>query len=130
MKEIKFAGFEVKGKLSAQIVGSGDVNPNKISPDGMLLETTTKLNMNGIYRFKMSFGEKDIILMAKVTSVLMKGTVKKNNRNVTLYQIAADFVNLKNEHKAFIDDAIERLIEEDIPELDDRIKSAKFHVTD
>ena len=130
MKEIKFAGYEAKGKLSASIVGRGEIDLFKINTDGMLIETTTKLNMNSIYRFQINADDKNIVLMAKVGSVLIKGNVKNKNRTQTLYQIVLEFLNIKDNDKVFLEEIMERRVKADLLVFEDRIKGVKFHVSD
>ncbi len=126
--EIKFEGCEAKGKLSAMIVGSAEIEVLKISTEGMLFEATNKLNMNAHYRFQLTLGDKKGILQAKTLSVLMKATVQKNKRAMTLYQVAAEFKNLKDNEKNFIKSVVDDIIESDMPEIEDKVKSAKMRV--
>lgn len=128
MKGIKFDGVEVKDKLLAKIVRSGEVSVSKISTGGMLFETTNRLNINRDYKFQITCGDKKIILGAKVLSVLWKCTIEKNKRTHTLYQVAVDFEHLKDNEKAFLDAIIEQILEGDIPAIHDGVKGAKFRV--
>jgi len=130
LKEIKFGGVDVKDRLSAKVVGGEEVKVSKISTVAMLFETTSKLNINGHYRFQVICGNKNLTLAAKVRNVLWKGKVEKNKRQSTLYQVAVDFENLKDETKAFFDSMIEQLIESDVPKIHDEVRGTKFHIKD
>ena len=60
----------------------------------------------------------------------MKGMVERNKRKVNLYHVSVDFENLKDKEKTFLDDMIDKIIEEDIPVFEDRINESKFRVED
>ncbi|GBE06271.1 MAG TPA: hypothetical protein ENH31_06655 [Nitrospirae bacterium] len=126
--EIKFEGCEAKGKLSASIVGGAEIEVLKISTEGMFFETTNKLNMNSYYRFQLTREDKKGILPAKTLSVLMKGTVRKNRRTMTLYQVAAEFKDLKDNEKTFIESVVDDILESAMPVIEDQVKGAKMRV--
>ncbi len=128
MKEIKFNGVEVKDKLLVKIVGRGEVSASKISTEGMLFETTNQLNINSQYKFQITCGDKKAILDVKVLSVLLKGTIEKNKRKFTLYQVAVEFEHLENNEKTFLDTIIEQILDDTIPVFHDGIQGAKIRV--
>ncbi len=128
MKEIKFNGVEVKDKLLVKIVGRGEVSASKISTEGMLFETTNQLNINSHYKFQITCGDKKAILDVKVLSVLLKGTIEKNKRKFTLYQVAVEFEHLENNEKTFLDTIIEQILDDTIPVFHDGIQGAKIRV--
>ncbi len=130
MKELKFSGAAVKGKLEAKVVGSGEISILMINTEGMLFETTSKLHINAHYRFQLTFEKEKIALPAKATQVLLKGMVEKHSRKVTLYHVSVDFENLKDKDKTFLENMIDILIEDDVPVIEDKINGAKFHIED
>ncbi len=130
MKEIEFDGVEVKGKLSVKMVGGGEVSTSKVNTKGMLFETTNHLRMNSHYKFQISYGDKKVNLGAKVMRILLKGTVKKDDKEYTLSHVAVDFENMGKDEEAFLDSIIEQILEDSVPALGDGTHGTKFRVTD
>ncbi len=130
MKEIKFDGVNVKDRISAKVVGSGEISVYKVNTGGMLFETTIRLNIRSRYRFQLEFGKEKATLSAKVNEVLWKKAIEKDKRKFTLYQVAVEFEKLKSNDKAFLDSIIEKTLDDDMPEIVDRINEAKFHIED
>jgi hypothetical protein len=128
MKEIKFNGVALDEQMPGKIVNGGDIGIVKISSQGILFETTDTLRINSRIKFRIIFNNKTTDFTAKVYSVLIKCTVEKRNRNVPLYQVAAEFVNLKNGERTGIEDIIEQILENKLPVPDDVIQNAKFRI--
>jgi hypothetical protein len=130
MKEIKFDGVSLDEQLPGKIVGSGECSISKLSTRGMLLETISKLKINGHYRFEIKHHDTKAVLSAHVLSILLKGNIEKDNRLITLYQVAVEFENLKSDEETFLDLTIDQVLEQKVPSLDHEIRDAKFHIED
>jgi hypothetical protein len=128
MKEIKFNGVALDEQMSGKIVNGGDIGIVKLSSQGILFETTDKLRINSHNKFRIIFNNKKTDFTARVYSVLIKCTVEKKNRNVPLYQVAAEFVNLNNGERTVIEDIIEQILENKLPVPHDVIQNAKFRI--
>jgi hypothetical protein len=128
MKEIKFNGVALDEQMPGKIVNGGDIGIVKLSSQGILFETTDKLRINSHNKFRIIFNNKKTDFTAKVYSVLIKCTVEKKNRNVPLYQVAAEFVNLNNGERTVIEDIIEQILENKLPVPHDVIQNAKFRI--
>jgi hypothetical protein len=128
MKEIKFNGVALDEQMPGKIVNGGDIGIVKLSSQGILFETTDKLRINSHNKFRIIFNNKKTDFTARVYSVLIKCTVEKKNRNVPLYQVAAEFVNLKNGERTVIEDIIEQILENKLPVPHDVIQNAKFRI--
>lgn len=129
MKEIEFDGFEVKGRLSGKIIGSGEVSISKVSSDGMLFETINQLKIRSHHKFEVTFGDEKAALSARVVNVLWKHTIEKDKKQHTLYQVAVEFEHLKENEKAFLDMTIGEILEDKISTFIDK-KGTKFHIKD
>lgn len=133
MKEIKFDGVEVKGTVTGNILGGDAIIITKISSRGMLLETTAKMSINGRYRFRLLHNEKNVVIGAKVLSVLIQKAVEKGNKMLPMSHVAVEFQNIGKDEKTFLKTVIDAILEHEVPTLDNHkteIRSSKFRARD
>lgn len=133
MKEIKFNGVEVKGAITGNILGGDDITITKISSRGMLLETTAKMSINGRYRFRLLYNDKNVVIGAKVLSVLIQKAVEKRNKMLPMSHVAVEFENIGEDERIFLNTVIDTILEHEVPNMDNlktEIRSSKFRAQD
>jgi hypothetical protein len=133
MKEIKFNGVEVKGAVTGNILGGDGITITKINSRGMLLETTTKMSINGRYRFRLLYNDKNVVIGAKVLSVLIQKAVEKGNKMLPMSHVAVEFENIGEVERTFLNTVIDTILEHEVPNLNNHkteIRSSKFRAQD
>jgi hypothetical protein len=133
MMEIKFDGVEVKGALTGNILGGDVITIAKISSRGMLLETTAKMNINKQYTFRLFHNDKNIVIGAKVLSVLIQKAVEKGSKMLPMSNVAVEFGTISEDEKTFLNTVIDSILEHEVPDLDNlktEIDSSKFRAQD
>ncbi len=100
------AGSKYKGKL----ILADAVIIKDISPGGICFETSERLTINNVYRIEMAAGDKEkITLTGIVVRSFLKGTFKRKDDSVPVYEIGLKFIELKDSEKHFIEEFIKEL---------------------
>jgi hypothetical protein len=99
----------------------------------MLLETTAKMNINKQYTFRLFHNDKNIVIGAKVLSVLIQKAVEKGSKMLPMSNVAVEFGTISEDEKTFLNTVIDSILEHEVPDLDNlktEIDSSKFRAQD
>lgn len=133
MKDLQFSGVTLKERLTGTVAETGEINVIKISRDGILFETLSRLVMTRQYKIEIPFRKSSIKPTAKVEALLMKRAEGEGNKKITLYQVAAEFMSLSSSDRDLVDEIIENALEDDVPKLQDidgEARDSKFRADD
>jgi hypothetical protein len=107
----KFERLNPGNKCKGKLILSDDVKIKDISLGGLCIETTRRLNINNSYKIQIvSNDKKDIITpLGLLVRAKLKGTVKKKDYTLPLYEVALKFIELNDKEKLFLDKLISGL---------------------
>lgn len=96
MEKRKFERITVNGRVSGNIVYATDIQIVDLSPGGVLLLGSKKLDPRSECTIHLNYKNKNIVLDGIVVRAHLKETIRINSDIVPVYEIAVEFNELDN----------------------------------
>jgi len=110
-----FNRFKIGDKCRAKIFLADDVKLKDIGLGGILLETTRRLNINNCYKIQIVLRNNEVLMpRGIVVRSFLKGTVKKEEETLPVYEVALRFIELNEKEKRLLDKLLSEIADSTI----------------